>query len=363
MKKLLFFASDYKIGLSALLSDQLAALHRASADVVAVAGENEQEPGLEKRLLDDGIRLRRIEGLDAHRNFSGLVKTLAAIVADERIEVIHVQNNWQLALAAAVRLKLSLRRRFKIVYTLHGFRNNSPVKARIAQVVIGSALFLLADKVICMTKYLKGKFALLSYKIVLLPLGINDRYFEDVFTAPDTSCLSMIFPAQFRQGKSQDMIVRAFSRHVAATGDEQSRLVLPGGGQLLDEVRHLVGTLGLSSRVEFPGLLPKDSIRSAYLGCNIAVVSSNSETFGQSIVEPYVLGRCVLSRRVGIAPEIIDDGINGYLFNNEDDLADIMTMLYNNREKLVDIGRRNFECRDRFRWDVVCEEYKKCILE
>lgn len=362
MKKLLFFASDYKIGLSALLADQLEALNRASVDVMAVAGENEQEAGLESRILAGGIRLRKIDGLDAHHNFFSLVKTLADIVAGERIDVIHVQNNWQLALVAAVRLRLIFRRRFKIVYTLHGFRHNSPVKSRIAQVIIGLALFLFADRVICMTKYLKGKFALLSYKIVLLPLGINDRYFDGDFVEPDTSHLSMIFPAQFRYGKFQDVIVRAFARHIAATGDEGSRLVLPGGGPLLEGVRQLTETLGLSSRVEFPGLLPKESIRNAYLKCNVAIVSSNSETFGQSIVEPYVLGRCVVSRPVGIAPEIINDAVNGYLFCSEDELADIITSLYNNKAKLVEIGHNNFESRDKFRWDAVCDEYKKYIL-
>ena len=44
---ILFFASDYKIGLSTLLTDQLLALHRNGINVYPVAGEKNQEKGLE----------------------------------------------------------------------------------------------------------------------------------------------------------------------------------------------------------------------------------------------------------------------------------------------------------------------------
>ena len=46
MNKLLFFTSDYSIGLSTLLTDQLFALYRTGINIYAVTGENEQEPGL-----------------------------------------------------------------------------------------------------------------------------------------------------------------------------------------------------------------------------------------------------------------------------------------------------------------------------
>ncbi len=49
MSKLLFFASDFKIGLSTLLADELIALYRYGIEVCAVAGENEQESGLSEK--------------------------------------------------------------------------------------------------------------------------------------------------------------------------------------------------------------------------------------------------------------------------------------------------------------------------
>ena len=321
MKKLLYFASDYKIGLSALLTDQLLSIANKGINVYAVAGENEQESGLADFLHRNNIRVERIVGLDSHHDFKQKVDKIKSVVLGHDIDIVHVQNNWQLAIAGCVRYSLIGRKKIEIAYTLHGFRHNNPVKSRIAQLVIGSALLLLADHIICMTKYLIRKFRLLSYKIKKIPLGIKDDYFIEKYEVPNTECLKMVFPAQFREGKNQDLIIRAFNEYVIQTGDCSSKLILPGEGCLKEHMMGLAKELGVGNQVLFPGLLPKDKIKELYLSSNIAIVSSNSETFGQSIVEPFVLGRCVLSTPVGIAPDIRSNSVNGYLFRTEKELT------------------------------------------
>lgn len=362
MKKLLFFASDYKIGLSALLTDQLQAIVRAGIDVVAVAGECEQEKGLSASLSDSKVDLIRINGLDEHSDFGRLTSKLASIIVSNKIDIVHVQNNWQLALMGYVKTKLLFKRNIKIAYTLHGFRHNSPVKSRIAQGVIGSALFAFADKVICMTEYLRGKFSALSYKIEIIPLGVKDDYHLSEFRMPDVECLRLVFPAQFREGKNQDVIIRAFKRYVEATNDNDSELVLPGSGPKLDEMKHLAKSLGIGGQIHFPGQMSKDEVKKLYLDSNIAIVSSNSETFGQSIVEPFVLGRCVISTPVGIAPEIITQGDNGFLFETESQLTDILLKCGRNKHLLLESGCLNFKQGNMFKWDRIIDSYKDKIL-
>ncbi len=362
MKRLLYFASDYKIGISALLTDQLLSIHRSGTYVVAVGSENEQEPGLISILKKNNVRLNTVSRLDDHADFSRLVNSILEIVKKESIDVVHVQNNWQLAIAFAVKSKLLFRRRLEIVYTLHGFRHNSPIKSRIAQAVIGSALFMATDHGICMTEYLRKKFRLLSYKIALIPLGVKDDFFLQEHQPPATVCLNLIFPAQFRHGKNQDLIITAFSRYIHQSGDRLSTLTLPGNGPLLDEMKSLAKSLGIDKQVKFPGFMTKDEIKQLYLDCNAAIVASNSETFGQSIVEPFVLGRCVISTPVGIAPEIIKDGENGFIFNSEQQLVDIISNLKQNPEVLHSIAKRNFDRRDIFSWDSVTKQYNNSII-
>jgi glycosyltransferase involved in cell wall biosynthesis len=363
MKKLLYFASDFKIGLSALLTDQLISIKESGIPVVAVAGQEEQEPGLGNRLSEKHIEITRIAGLDAHHDFSRLVNEIVRLVREHKIDLIHVQNNWQLAIAGYVKFKLLFKRKVEVVYTLHGFRHNSPIKSHIAQVVIGTALFFLANHVICMTNYLKRKFCLLSYKIKLIPLGINDEYFIPSFIPPQTDALHLIFPAQFRMGKNQDLIIRAFADYVKETKDSASDVTLPGNGPLKEKMQNLAVELGVGNQVHFPGLLSKEMVKKAYLASNIAIVASNSETFGQSIVEPYVLGRTVVSTPVGIATEIIKKGDNGYLFSSQSELTEVLLQIANHRQSLIEMGKNNFNLRDKFRWSCVTELYKKELIK
>ena len=103
---LLFFASDFKIGLSTLLTDELIALYRYGIEVCAVAGENEQESGLSEKIKIEAIPIFRIDGLDRHEKFKELAISLIDIMVKNKIRVVHVQNNWQLALMAYVKFKL-----------------------------------------------------------------------------------------------------------------------------------------------------------------------------------------------------------------------------------------------------------------
>lgn len=359
--KILFFASDYQIGLSSLLTDQLIALKHNNIDVYPIAGEKSQEYELSERIEYHGITLHRIEGLDTHKRFFKLCYLLKKIIASHNIQFIHVQNNWQLALMAYTKYILLQNKEIKIIYTLHGFRHNSPIKAFFARLIIGTVLFLFADKIICMCNYLKKKFDLLSYKIAIIPLGIADSFFEEELPPMPTNGLQMIFPAQFRKGKNQDIIIKAFAKHLHDTNDIDSKLILPGSGPLLDKMKQLVYYYQIENRVVFPGLCSKKEIKDWYLKSNVGIIASNSETFGQSIVETVVLGRCLLSTHVGIADDILINGRNGFFFSSEEELVKIFSLLLAHPEKIKETGEYNFNQKSIFKWSEINKKYANLL--
>lgn len=363
MKKLLFFVSDYQIGVSSLLTDQVVSLARCGANVIVVGGDKEQEPGLIKRLRSNQIKLYTVQGLDAHSNFQGLATQLKELILKENIEVVHVQNNWQLALIGAVRLRSLFKTNFKIIYTLHGFRNNHLLKAVVAQGVIGIGLFVFANKVICMSDFLKGKFKFLSYKILKLPLGVKQDFFDSSYVQPSKSVLSLIYPAQFRKGKNQETVIRAFNSYVKATRDKSAILTLPGDGDGLESAKALVRDMGIDRRVRFPGRVSRETIKELYLQSNLAIVASDSETFGQCIAEPYVLGRPIITTKVGIAPEIIETGVNGYFFDSEASLTSILLYLNEHRDMINSMGKSNYSGREKFSWPQISSRYIRLLLK
>lgn len=63
MNKLLFFASDYRIGQSALLTGQVLALQESNVPLTVITGEGEQEDGLRDLLKENKVDYHIIRGL------------------------------------------------------------------------------------------------------------------------------------------------------------------------------------------------------------------------------------------------------------------------------------------------------------
>lgn len=363
MKKLLFFASDYNIGLSELLLDELIAIHNAKCDYIAIAGDKEQVEGLWDKAKMLKLNLLKIEHLDEHKRYISLVNEVKEICVKYRVNVVHVQNNWQLALISGVRFFPPILKSIKVVYTLHGFRNNHPIKAKLAQVLIGISLAFFATHVQCMSYTLQKKFRLLGNKIIMLPIGINSEYFiPKIKSYTENNSLRIIYPAQFRKGKNQDLIIQAFKKHCENNDDKKSKLILPGDGPLLNKCRDLTIKMGMSEQIIFTGRISREKIKELIIESNLAVIASSSETFGQCIVEPFVLGRTVLSTPVGIATELIKNGVNGFIFHSEEELTCLMDQLYKIPSLLTIIGEYNFYQRNKFRWEIIINRYKELFL-
>lgn len=356
--KLLFFASDYQIGLSSLLTDQAIALHKGNVPLICVCGEKEQEQGLKKLLRENGVPFQIIQGLDTHSSALQLVQSIFSIIKRDNISIVHVQNNWQLALIFLVKIRLLFKKKLSVVYTLHGFRHNNLIKSIIARIVIGSALLVTTSKIICMSQYLANVFFPLKWKISIIPLGISKMFFEQC-NLPDIQKkgLQIIYPAQFRKGKNQHIVIKAFAEYLKQSGDKKSRLCLPGSGEFLDEMKELTKNMNISERVHFPGQCTKNQVFSLYQNHNIAVVASNRETFGQSIVEPFCMGRLVISRNVGIAPDIITHGKNGFLFNSAEDLTRIFFQIQN-YSSLLPFTKETKKKAQLFTWENIVPRLK-----
>ena len=359
--KLLFFASDYTIGLSSVLTDQLIAYSRIiTLQLIGIAGERSQESDLEDRIRVQHIRLHKISGLDDHKNFFKLVKALNTFINIEKPDIIHVQNNWQLVLIGLVNWTKSSSK-FKIIYTIHGFRNNHFLKSFIARILIGGILFLFADRIIYMSDYVKKKFSILSYKMNKIYYGIDQRFYEKSHNRIDIEELRLIFPAQFRHGKNQGLLIKSFADYCKECNDYSSRLYLPGEGEFKQKNQLLATSLHISDQVIFPGLLSLKSTRDLIETCNLIVISSNSETFGKAIVEGYVLGRCILTKNVGVASDVIEEGINGYFFRNELELKSLLVQLSRNKSTIEEIGNNNFANREIFSWSHSIKDYSELI--
>jgi glycosyltransferase involved in cell wall biosynthesis len=121
--------------------------------------------------------------------------------------------------------------------------------------------------------------------------------------------------------KNQGWVLEQFPQ--IARKHPNARLVFAGactdeqyGKSLKKDVRRG----GIEDRVTFAGALPPADSRLIGLlqGAAAVVVPSHSETFGLVILEAWAAQRAVISSRTSGALDLVEDGVNGHLFELND---------------------------------------------
>lgn len=360
MKKILFFTSSHKIGLTDQLTEQAIAFTKShSCEFLFISGEKEQFPCLFDKLKAHAVNHKVIYGIDDHSEFLRLIREFRYISDQFQADFVTVQTNWQLAIAAIA--KYFCRKKFAIVYFINGYRHNHRIRSCAARFLMSLALYLFAQQVITPSSFVAQHFSFLRRKNITIAIGQNNLFFQDYPPPSFPGVKRFVFAGDFRAGKNQDALIKSFKRYRDISGDEHFELYLPGKGKYLDYCKNLSRVLSMENNIFFPGFLDRTQMADLYLRCQFSVVPSNAETYGHCIVEPFTLGRVVISRHVGIADDIIIHGITGFLFESEDDLLNILLSVISDEVLCQTVARNAFNQRDQFRWDVVCKQYVDLI--
>jgi glycosyltransferase involved in cell wall biosynthesis len=160
------------------------------------------------------------------------------------------------------------------------------------------------------------------------------------------------------------MLIEAFAIYFQQSDNLQGKLYLPGEGEFRSAVMNFAKSLGISDRVVFPGQLNRQEMLDIYSMCQVAIIPTNSETFGHCIAEPLVMQRIVVSSHVGLAPDFLVNGVNGFLFNGKEQLVQCLlridSMSQTERISMSEAARRTGE---NFRWDKIANRYLKEVFE
>lgn len=360
MKKVIFFTSSHRIGLTGLLAEAACFLNKERGKTfLFISGEREQFPGLFDKLRHNNVSHEKIPGLDDHKDLFRIIKEFNLLVDQFKPGIVHAQTNWQFVIV--VMTKVLHRQHFSIFYTVHGYRHNYRWRSIAARYIIGLGLYLFADKIITSSSFLKNKFSFLKGRNAIIFLGFDDNSLSECDPPAFNGMKRMIFPGEFREGKNQDVLIRVLKKYIEKTGDNDVQLYLPGEGKKLTNFKRLVSQLGMEQKVFFPGFLARNQMIELYRKCQFAVVPSNVETFGLCIIEPFVLGRVVISRHVGVADDVITHGENGFLYDTTEELVELLIKVLPDEEKCARVARKAFDGRDVFRWSNLTERYLALI--
>lgn len=153
----------------------------------------------------------------------------------------------------------------------------------------------------------------------------------------------------------------------AAILKEQGRelqVLIAGSGSCEGELKAMTRQLGLEDRVYFPGFVQDVAGALSILDVQLNA-SSVTETSSLSILEGFSIGVPAVASRCSGNPYLVDDGVDGLLFPNQDSraLADCLARLMDEPETLKAMGRRAEEIyAERFTGEVFARNIEAVYL-
>lgn len=348
--KVVHLVEDLKIGgLERVIASIVLGLDRARYDrevwCLVRGGE------IAEQLADRGITVKILGMKGYHRPFQ--IVALARLLRKSRTDILHAHGYFGSTFG---RLAALLARTPVIISHVHttyyGFKKR--------HVLIERLLSLFTDRIVCVSRAVK--------RFVVEMEGINDAKISLIYNGIGE-------PSLF-EGASDERITRkalgieemdivvetvaSLTPHkghqvllegasVVLKGHGNVRFLIIGDGPLRNELALHAEEMGISSKVVFAGQR-KDVASLLRLGDLFVLPSTEREGLGIALIEAMAEGLPVVGTRLGGIPEVIDEGVNGFLVapGSSHELAAALEWLIMDkalREKMGQMGRRIYEQR------------------
>ena len=157
--------------------------------------------------------------------------------------------------------------------------------------------------------------------------------------------IKIICVARLEISKGQDILIKAIALLQKHFPDITAEFV--GEGYARNTYLKLSSDLNLDGICNFIGALSHDNVLKHMSYSYVTVVPSINEAFGLVNIESMAVGTPVIASNIGGIPEIIRDGIDGFLFQvgNHESLAEKLFLLLKNPDLRETMGKN---ARQRF---------------
>ena len=170
--------------------------------------------------------------------------------------------------------------------------------------------------------------------------GVNLKKFHPKESYKHVENLSFVYVGRLSFEKNIDIVIKAF-QIVDKRGIDFSVKIV-GDGPARKYLTGMVKRYGLESKIEFRGEVYGDALKKIYRENDVFVTASTMETLGMSILEALASGTPVIAARKYAVPDIVKDGVNGYLAEpySAKSFSDAIIKVINNKSRIPHFGRQ-----------------------
>ena len=164
--------------------------------------------------------------------------------------------------------------------------------------------------------------------------------------------------------KGMDTLIKVLPRLLLRWPELQ--LVVVGSGDDRAWLENIARDSGVQLHVHFLSGISYGELSACYAACELFALPSRGEGFGFVYLEAMARGKPVIGGAHGGAPEIIQDGVTGYLVQHGEvpQLATSIDALLSNPEMAKQMGARGRERVEReFRFAGFAKAFKKILRE
>jgi glycosyltransferase involved in cell wall biosynthesis len=197
-------------------------------------------------------------------------------------------------------------------------------------------------------RYLLNK-NFISNRIVILPNIPND-YFLNLNDIPlcEDRPYDLVFISRIDRNKNLELLLKALSK---LKSQREIRTLVVGDGEELDAMNSLATSLKTDDRITFSAYVSsiEDKVN-VYKECKIFVSTSKGEGFPVSLLEAMCCGCVPVVSNVGDISDAIEQGVNGYVFNDTNDeteLAHYLCKLFDDRMKMEAMSKEVQKIKDK----------------
>ncbi len=259
-----------------------------------------------------------------NRGDLSIIKKIKKIIEEEKFELLHIHG----ARANFVATLLKGRIKIPVVTTVHSdyeldftqnlykkiiFTGINKIALRAVDYYIGVSdnfKAMLVERGFTPNK-IYTVYNGMDYSVVKNDVG-KEEFAEKYNIEYNENCTYVGIIGRFDHVKGHEIFIRGAAE--ALKENKNLRFILAGEGPLKDDLINLSKELGISDKVYFIGFL--DNIYSFINFIDINTLTSLSESFPYVLLEGAGMKKATISSAVGGIVDLIDDGVNGYLFEN-----------------------------------------------